>query len=327
MMLRLLLLSAVPLLVVPASLRAQCCGGELRQDLARVDQGKLHLRQVFVNPVCETHQRDVEAEVDGKKVVKKVTYSVTRFECHVSPLVVDLDKVQGSDTFGKKLDAKALATMLKTETPVVLLPSGLKPDPQYMRVFKKGTVVLMMAAALEAMPAPVAMPAPGPAPARVGPAPAKVVPPPAQDPKDEKLVLPKGLQPMPSMASIDETGTLRIRQRHDNVFMNTMAVEVEEKGKKTSVPLAVRHTMQSVETREIPGKHVRVFHTDGKPVPSEKLAELLANETNVLVSTDGNMADPFYLQIIRDSALILVLPQPVAMPAQPVPAPPRKNET
>lgn len=305
---------------MPASSRAWHCGpGGLQQGLARVDQGKIRLRQVLVMPECETHQRDVEMEVNGKKVVKKETYMVTRCVARIVPMVLDVDQIQASDTFGKRIEAAKLADMLKTETPVVIVANGAKPDPQYLRVFKKGTLVLMIAENAGAMPVPVAAPVPS----DNGPAPAKVAPPPAEDPADKKIVLPKGLQPTPSMASIDETGTLRIRQRHDNVFMSTMNTEIEEKGKTVCVPLAIRHTTQSVETREMPSKHVRAFRADGKPVPADKLPQLLAGETSVLLSNDGNMVDPYYLQIVRESTLVLVMPRPVPAVAQPAPAPRR----
>lgn len=299
---------------MPASSWAWHCGpGGPQQGLARADQGKIRIRQVLVMPECETHQRDVEMEVNGKKVVKKETYMVTRCVARIVPMVLDVDQIQASDTFGKKIEAAKLADMLKTETPVVIVANGAKPDPQYLRVFKKGTLVLMISSA-DAMPVPVAVSPDG------GPAPAKVAPP-AEDPSDKKIALPKGLQPVPSMASIDEFGTLRVRQRHDNVFTNTTTIVVEDKGRKAEEPLTIRHTMQSVETRELPGKHARAFRADGKPVPADKLPELLASDTNVLVSSDGNMVDSFFLQLVREGTLILVLPQPAPAIAMPAPAP------
>jgi hypothetical protein len=76
-------------------------------------------------------------------------------------------------------------------------------------------------------------------------------------------------------------------------------------------------------------KDVKAFSVDGKPIERKKLRGLLKKETAVLVSADGKEIDPFYLQMIKEGTIILLVqpvihPPAVAEPPPPVepPAPP-----
>jgi RNA polymerase sigma factor (sigma-70 family) len=64
-----------------------------------------------------------------------------------------------------------------------------------------------------------------------------------------------------------------------------------------------------------PARVVRAYGADGKEIAGKALAARLRKETPVLVSDDGEMIDPEYRSLLRDDALILVLPAPDPPPA------------
>jgi hypothetical protein len=77
--------------------------------------------------------------------------------------------------------------------------------------------------------------------------------------------------------------------------------------------------------RRIEAKDVRAFGTDGKEIEAARLAELLQAGLPVLVSADGRPVDPFYLRLLKEGTVILVVGEPAprgAEPPVPVPAPP-----
>lgn len=62
-------------------------------------------------------------------------------------------------------------------------------------------------------------------------------------------------------------------------------------------------------------KDVTAYSPTGKKIDVNKLAELLKEEIVVLISSDGNKVDPFYLQVVKPESLILVLPAaPIQLP-------------
>ena len=63
-----------------------------------------------------------------------------------------------------------------------------------------------------------------------------------------------------------------------------------------------------VTTAELPAKNVEAYTMEGRAIPTEKLAELLAKERNVLVALDGKKVDPFFLQIYKEGTILLVPP-------------------
>jgi hypothetical protein len=55
------------------------------------------------------------------------------------------------------------------------------------------------------------------------------------------------------------------------------------------------------------GKEVRVSRKDGQAVDPKDLPKLLSKETPVLVFAQGEI-DPYYLQVIQEQVLIIVIP-------------------
>ena len=63
------------------------------------------------------------------------------------------------------------------------------------------------------------------------------------------------------------------------------------------------------------GKEVQVSRRDGKAVDPKDLPKLLGKETPVLVFAQGEI-DPYYLQVIEDQVLIIVIPASKEFPGR-----------
>src|SRR5262249_26565639 len=77
---------------------------------------------------------------------------------------------------------------------------------------------------------------------------------------------------------------------------------IEQEGAKTYAPASTAYYDLNA---------VQAFDTKGKRIESKKLLDLLKKKTTVLVSADGRPVDPFYLQLVKDSTVVLIL-QPAA---------------
>jgi hypothetical protein len=91
-------------------------------------------------------------------------------------------------------------------------------------------------------------------------------------------------------------------------------------------PVKVKVTTVVVMTMELPAKAVEAYTTDGRTLPAEKLAELLAKDRPVLVATDGKKVDPFLLQLYKEGTILLV-PPPNTINLGPVGQPSRLHGT
>ena len=64
------------------------------------------------------------------------------------------------------------------------------------------------------------------------------------------------------------------------------------------------------------GKEVQVSRKDGHAVDPKDLPKLLSKEAPVLIFTQGEL-DPYYLQVIQDQVLIIVIPASKEFPRRP----------
>jgi hypothetical protein len=126
---------------------------------------------------------------------------------------------------------------------------------------------------------------------------------PAADP-----AAPGGVAPEQALAVIDAKGKMIITHVscacygpavQENVVVVPGEKETKAKVKTSTVMLT---------TAEIDAKHVQAYTVDGKTVPAEKLATMLAKEKTVLVTMDGKKLDPFYTQLYKDDTIVLVPP-------------------
>lgn len=122
---------------------------------------------------------------------------------------------------------------------------------------------------------------------------------------------PSGAAPRQVLARIDSKGNLKITYAASvwsGFGGGAMNVPVEQEKGKPPVPVKVRVTRLMVTTVEVDAKHIKAYTTDGRPVAGKRLAELLAKERAVLVSTDGKKVDPYHLELYKDGTLVLVPP-------------------
>jgi hypothetical protein len=117
-------------------------------------EGQLRLiEQTTVTvPVAYT----VEAVRDGKKVTEQRTSYRTMPRARERLYALQAFRFYTPD--GKKVDPKAVAERLKQRTTVVLSEPGLNVHPDYLRVFKADTLILVPEA--KPAPAPAAPPPP-----------------------------------------------------------------------------------------------------------------------------------------------------------------------
>src|SRR5262249_1589155 len=82
----------------------------------------------------------------------------------------------------------------------------------------------------------------------------------------------------------------------------------------------------TVHSKRFESTDVKVSNASGKVIDTKDAQKLLLKRTVVLVSADGRKVDPFYLQIVKESTLVLVVSKPLWDPPvsyQPsYPAPP-----
>ena len=67
----------------------------------------------------------------------------------------------------------------------------------------------------------------------------------------------------------------------------------------------VTRTLKFETASQIPDS--QVVGMDGKPMDPETILSRLKDETPVLVSVSGKMVDPYYLQLAKDDAVIILL--------------------
>jgi hypothetical protein len=123
------------------------------------------------------------------------------------------------------------------------------------------------------------------------------------------------MPPQQVLASIDARGNLTLTQVScycPGEFMGMMAMPAPpvpegEKAPAKAKP-KVKVTNLMVTMTEMPAKDVKAYTAEGREVPAEKLAELLAKERTVLVALDGKKVDPFHLKLYKDDTIVLVPP-------------------
>jgi hypothetical protein len=133
-----------------------------------------------------------------------------------------------------------------------------------------------------------------------------------------KAAAPSGEAPTQMVAGIDSKGMLRLTfampmmggcYGSSPYAMTPAGPPGYGPGKvPTPAPPKVKIRTVMVTTAEMSAKDVTAYTADGRTIPAERLATLLAKERPVLVALDGKKVDPFLLQLYKDDTLILVPP-------------------
>ena len=311
--------------------------------------GNLVMTLQVIRSVAETRvatrqvpvQEEFTVQVDGvtRKKVRTVlvpeqfTYTVLRNISESVSREQSLDFVKAFETSGKAIPVTRLKERLRRDTLVVVSGNQEMIPDDYASLFRPGTIVL-------AMQQPPMLPLPGAPPgAPVAPvAPAAPVAPPAPvvpaapggvravspdasiqfvaqqreagaAEEADALQIPAKMAPLFVFASRDVNDRYQLRQTTERSVAITGQRTVTEGNQKKIVPVPMQQTVRHSEITALPGAHLEFFAPEGTSVPPVRAAELLARETAVLYSADGERVDPFWLQNLKPTTLVLVGPQ------------------
>jgi hypothetical protein len=136
---------------------------------------------------------------------------------------------------------------------------------------------------------------------------------------DEPIKLPQGQAPATVVASMAKDGNIEITQTQNVPVIEerTRTVNTAD-GRVVTEKYAVT-IMKTVQvTHRIKTEGVKVSTADGKAIDVKDLPDKLRKPTIILLATDGNKVDPFYLKIVKADTLVVVPPAPKAETIAPV---------
>jgi hypothetical protein len=319
-------------------------GQPSQQILTPSPEGVWTLTGQLSKPVHETVQMTVvakvpvsvqkEIDVNGKKETRVYTEYVDEFKTvtkQVSKLVCVLDcrpveraTIKAFETNGKAISPADLAKRVKGETLVVVSDTeGMIPE-YYASVFKPGTIVL-------ALPRPpMNPPMMAPVPFKAGaplPAPVEAVPTPKPqaDAGTEPTIravsfqppaasapaaptgpkLPNSPAPVLVFASREDANGYKLRQLAEVIQETTLKVMQGNKEIEVKAPRTTRHS----DTVRVDGELLKFRTAAGQEQTAERVKERLSQgEKTVVYSQDGKAIDPFWLQNLKESVLVVTGP-------------------
>jgi hypothetical protein len=321
--------------------------GPPTQQVVRIDSsGQLQVYYLVSVCIPETQTRtitqfvDVQEEfteeVDGavvkkvrtvkKPVTKEIPVTVTKTVLESKVRKASLDRVQAFETDGRAIPLKKLKERLVEDTLVVVSASDKMIPDYYAGLFKPGTIILAFEpeSFVQPMP-PIAPPAEGieappPQPAANLAAPAFRLVAQTQVAEEDAVelrvpesapgpVFPKGAAPIFIFASRDGAEHYKLRQTSENSY-DTTGYKIKRQGTgRQMVPIKLRQTVRHYEISTIHGKDLQFFTGEGSLLPVERVKERLSREATVLYAGDSEPIDPFWLQNLKSSTLVLVGPQ------------------
>jgi RNA polymerase sigma factor (sigma-70 family) len=126
--------------------------------------------------------------------------------------------------------------------------------------------------------------------------------------KDEKAHgLPGGPAPSWVCASIAKDGKIIVGIPF--ITYKTVTTKIKKDGEEKEAYYYEPVAKENVKSFE--ASDVKAFDVQGKPMDSKDLSKLLEKKTLVLCSTDSRKVDPFYLRIIKDGTVVLVISKPL----------------
>lgn len=297
------------------------------QQLLRVDEAGAWQLQLQV-AVCKLETRNrvvtkrvpetktVTETVDGKSVAKTVTIyvdvaetqqytvCVTHYETVTKSIPESM--LKAFETDGRAIPLDKLRSRVGAESLVVVSATDAKLPEAYASLFKPGTIVIALEAVQSTKsPAPVATVSP-PAPVAAPAAPAVVAP---------LSKIPRS--PAPQFVILGRSGVddVVVRRAIESTAPIT-GVAVFKKGSvREEAPVQMMQTVRQSESFTMAAKHLRFHLGDSADIPFERIKERIARESVVVYSTDGEAIDPFWLQNLKSTSLVVIGPQ------LPLPAP------
>jgi RNA polymerase sigma factor (sigma-70 family) len=145
---------------------------------------------------------------------------------------------------------------------------------------------------------------------------------PPQDPDPDPEPTPQGAlsrnpPPITTLASVTAEGKLHIQKLVS--FAHPVTRYTTGEGRYIPQTTYVQGTTIATTLHDL--DKVKASDVQGRPIEAKQLRKLLAQEKAVVLSADGKKVDPFYLQVLKEDTVILVVPEPSAVPAPPPYAP------
>jgi hypothetical protein len=254
--------------------------------------------------------KTVTEVVDGKTVEKAVTqyrevqetysYTVSIPDYHTKVISIDLKSRNVFETDGRPIPVEKLSSRVQDEALVVVSATDAMIPEAYARLFKPGTLILTTPPIMAPIPATTA-PAPTvaiPVPTAVTPAPAAKLP-----------ELPKSPAPMIVSVSRDGADKLVLRRVTESTAPVTGMQTFKKGAAKEKAPVQMTQTVRLVESFTVAATHLRFALAEAKEMSLERVKERLARETTVIYTADGDDIDPFWLQNLKSSTLVVAGPQ------------------
>ncbi|MGE0609940.1 MAG: hypothetical protein AB7O62_22810 [Pirellulales bacterium] len=262
-----------------------------RQMMARVEDKKMLLWETITRFVYEERSRTVKVKVEDKEEERTETYTVSKPVWEIKMHEVELAKVKAFGTGRQPIKQRRLANQLAEGRPVLVADPNTKIDPRYLELVSDDAIFILL-------------------PPPEGPAVLAAPPPPGTNPPagPEPPPLPRGMPPLAVQASLNGDDTVEVKRRFVFNTIKTGYLTRGEGDKSQLVPATIKQIDRQETVQEFKVDSVRTFTAAGEEISADELRQRLGKETTVLVSGDGRPVDPGYLRIIREDALVLVVP-------------------
>lgn len=265
----------------------------------------------------------VTETVDGKTVEKAVTqyrdvvetqqYTVSHPDYLAVTKQITASMLKAYETDGRSIPLDKLRSRVGTEALVVVSATDAKLPEAYASLFKPGTIVIALEAVQSQQPpAPVATVSP-PAPVVTPETPAVVAPQPR---------IPRS--PAPQFVILGRSGVddIVVRRTSESTSPITGLAVFKKGTVKEQAPIQMMQTVRQSESFRLAAKHLHFQVGDSIDVPFDRIKERIARESVVVYSTDGEPIDPFWLQNLKSTSLVVIGPQlpltaPNSSPATP----------
>jgi len=283
--------------------------------------------------------------VDGRE--EEVTKTGYKWVYEKVSRRLDIKNVQAQDGGGQAISQDDLVEMLRRPTPAYLSRTN-EVDPFYLQSFRRKTLILVASddtgPLVPNLPQPVVPTVPAPKLEKKLPASPQPRPPVRE--RDASTLRPDGPAPSLKLAHIDDGNLVIIESVTKwKEEMRTRAIKGPD-GTPATEAFKVKVLFEEPIKVVYKLKDVGAYRVNGAPIPTKELTRLLEKERVVLVAfqTLGHAPrpagegepllpappappqrmtiSPYYLQVIGDDAVILVLPM---RHGYGMPAPPPKN--
>lgn len=262
---------------------------------------------------------------------KTRTVTVVKMVYEIVQREIDLNELKAFETTGKTITAADLKKRCAKPTLVVCSCNDMMIPDYHAAAFKPGTVIVALP---KVAPVPFNQPQPLP-PAEAVPAPA----PPAPGPQTSSLTvqpvayqatldapLPTTPQPQFIFVSRDGNDGVKLRAFNESEYLAKLTVFTGEGDKQVTKEMEVKRTVRNSETTPIPLSAVKVSTPGGGDLTADRVRDRLTSEVVALLGAGGKAVDPFWLQNIKPTVLVLRgvslmgnvnSAAPAPMPAQP----------